>query len=77
MKGCLNDLRSIKQRFPDIKTILSVGGGGEGSAPFPTVANDDTARSVFAQSARDMVEAYQLDGIDSKWLNVQRDLYPS
>lgn len=66
VKGCLGDLKTIKQQYPHIKTILSVGGGGEGSAPFPLVANSSIVRSMFAQSAKNMVDAYGLDGIDSK-----------
>lgn len=65
VKGCINDLRSIKTRYPHIKTILSLGGEG-GSAPFPVVACDGIFRSIFAQNARQMVDAYGLDGIDSK-----------
>ena len=66
IKGCLNDLRSLKARYPNIKTILSVGGGGEGSAPFPAVASNGIVRSNFAQSARQIVDAFGFDGIDSK-----------
>ena len=66
VKGCLNDLKSLKTRYPNIKTILSVGGGGEGSAPFPNVASNGIVRSSFAQSARQIVDAFEFDGIDSK-----------
>ena len=66
VKGCLNDLRSLKTRNPNIRTILSVGGGGEGSVPFAAVASNGIVRSSFAQSARQMVDAFGFDGIDSK-----------
>lgn len=66
MKGCINDLRSVKERYPNIKTILSLGGGGAGSAPFADVASNGIVRSIFAQNARQIVDAYGLDGIDSK-----------
>lgn len=56
----------MKQRYPHLKIILSVGGGGEGSAPFPSVSSSGLVRSMFAQSARTMIDAYGLDGIDSK-----------
>lgn len=69
VKGCLNDLRSLKKQHPNIKTILSVGGGGEGSAPFPTVASNGIVRSSLAQSARQLVDAFGFDGIDSKRLH--------
>ena len=66
VKGCLNDLRALKTQYPKLKTVLSVGGGGEGSAPFPAVASNGIVRSSFAQSARQIVDAFGLDGIDSK-----------
>ena len=69
VKGCLSDLKSLKKRHPNIKTILSVGGGGEGSAPFPAVAGNGIVRSSFAQSARQMVDAFGFDGVDSKLLH--------
>lgn len=69
MKGCLRELRTIKQQYPHIKTILSVGGGGEGSVPFPLAASNGIVRSMFAQSARNMVNAFDLDGIDSEASN--------
>lgn len=65
VKGCLNDLRSLKKTYPNIKTVLSVG-GGEGSAPFAAIASNGMIRSSFAQSARQIVEAFGFDGIDRK-----------
>ncbi len=65
VKGCINELRSIKTRYPHIKTIISLGGGGESSASFPIVASDGILRSTFARNARHIVDAYGLDGIDS------------
>ena len=66
MKGCINDLRALKRRYPNLKTILSVGGEGKGSAPFPAVSSNGIVRTTFAQSARQIVDAYGFDGMDSK-----------
>ena len=67
VKGCLNDLRAIKQQYPHIKTLLSIGGGGKGSAPLPRVAAGEESRSRFAWTAEEIVEVYSLDGIDVDW----------
>lgn len=64
-RGCLNALNDLKQQYPLLKIILSVGGGGEGSAPFAEVAGNGTKRNTFATSARALVDEYGLDGIDS------------
>ena len=63
--GCLNALTNLKQQYPLLKVILSVGGGGPGSAPFAEVASSGTTRNTFAMSARALIDEYGLDGIDS------------
>ena len=66
-KGCLNNLKTVKVHNPHIKTLLSIGGGGKGSAPLPIVAGSAEARSRFAWTAEEMLEIYDLDGIDVDW----------
>lgn len=65
-KGCLNALVASKKKYPNLKVLLSIGGGGEGSIPFAGVASDPLTRQHFASSARTIVDTYKLDGIDSK-----------
>jgi chitinase len=45
--------------------VLSVGGGGKGSDNFAAVAANHTSRERFALTAREIVNEYGLDGIDS------------
>jgi chitinase len=59
-------LNKLKLQYPQLKVLLSIGGGGENSANFPEVAANHTARFNFAQSAKSLVETYGLNGIDSK-----------
>ena len=66
VKGCINDLRSLKKRYPNLKTILSIGGGGKGSVPFPAVTSNGIVRTTFAQSARQIVDTFGFDGMDCK-----------
>ncbi|KAA6416205.1 MAG: class V [Lasallia pustulata] len=65
--GCLNALTNLKQQYPLLKVILSIGGGGPGSAPFAEVASSGTTRNTFAMSARTLIDEYGLDGIDIDW----------
>ncbi|KAI2778726.1 glycoside hydrolase family 18 protein [Daldinia loculata] len=65
-KGCLRALAKLKQQKPDIKTLVSIG-GGSGSAEFPAMAAHSTHRSTFARSCKEFVEQYQFDGIDLDW----------
>lgn len=63
--GCLNSLRNLKRQHPNLKTLLSVGGGGKGSEPFASMASSSSARENFADSAKQMLDTYDFDGLDS------------
>src|SRR5262245_28510708 len=54
----------LKQKHPHLQVILSIGGSGA-SEVFPIVASSTILRDNFARSARGLVEASGLDGIDS------------
>lgn len=64
-RGCLGSLAAIKTQKPHLKVILSIGGGGS-SHNFATVAASAALRDNFGRSARGLVTASGLDGIDSK-----------
>ena len=64
-EGCIRALINLKQREPLLKVILTIGGGGLGSAKFARVAADPTRRHIFARSAADLVRQYDFDGVDS------------
>ena len=67
MQGCLAALAKLKQSSPaqDLKIILSVGGGGKGSEGFVGAAGSELSRQTFARRARETVDRYGFDGIDS------------
>ncbi|OCK74185.1 glycoside hydrolase family 18 protein [Lepidopterella palustris CBS 459.81] len=65
--GCLNSFAALKKKYTVLRVVLSVGGGGKGSEPFAEVARHAASRDRFAQSARDLVMQYCLDGIDIDW----------
>jgi chitinase len=67
-EGCLRSFTQLKKQYTDLKVILSVGGGGKGSENFAQVARSPKATEKFATSARQLVDQFQLDGIDSKVL---------
>jgi chitinase len=55
----------LKQAHPHLQVILSIGGGASNET-FPLVASNPLLRDNFARSARGLVEASGLDGIDSE-----------
>lgn len=67
-EGCLRAFTQLKQQYPQLKVILSIGGGGKGSENFASVARNPSALARFAQSARELVDQFGLDGIDSEML---------
>jgi chitinase len=64
-KGCLGSFMILKQRYPHLKVVLSIGGGAA-SQNFASVAANPVARDNFARTAYSLVQASGLDGIDSE-----------
>ncbi|AEO70202.1 glycoside hydrolase family 18 protein [Thermothielavioides terrestris NRRL 8126] len=66
VQGALGSLMHLKARYPHLQVLLSIG-GGESAETFPIVASNAVLRDNFARSARGLVEASGLDGIDIVW----------
>ncbi|KAI0595571.1 family 18 glycoside hydrolase [Biscogniauxia sp. FL1348] len=64
--GGLGSLMHLKQAHPHLRVVLSIG-GSMSSETFPIVASNTLLRDNFARSARGLVEASGLDGIDIDW----------
>jgi chitinase len=62
--GCLPAFAQLKQQYSKMKLVLSIGGGGKGSENFAAVARSKSRTETFAQSARQLVDQFGLDGID-------------
>jgi chitinase len=60
-------LTSLRKQNPMLQVLISVGGGGNGSAGFSDMAITAEGRKRFLDSAVEMVEKYQLDGVDVDW----------
>uniref|UniRef100_A0A182UA49 Uncharacterized protein n=1 Tax=Anopheles melas TaxID=34690 RepID=A0A182UA49_9DIPT len=57
----------LKQRNPNVKLMVAIGGWNEGSASYSTMANSDLLRAVFVESAVAFVKRYGFDGFDVDW----------
>ncbi|KAH7627640.1 glycoside hydrolase superfamily [Sordaria sp. MPI-SDFR-AT-0083] len=66
VQGALGSLMHLKQKYHHLQVVLSIGGGAS-SETFALVASSPILRDNFAQSARGLVEASGLDGIDIVW----------
>ncbi len=65
-KGSFNQLIKLKQRFPHIKTLISVGGWTD-SDDFSDICNSGNARTDFVSSCAAFITNYSFDGIDFDW----------
>uniref|UniRef100_A0A182PEJ9 Chitinase n=1 Tax=Anopheles epiroticus TaxID=199890 RepID=A0A182PEJ9_9DIPT len=57
----------LKQRNPNVKLMIAIGGWNEGSSSYSTMANSDLLRAVFVESAVSFVKRYGFDGFDVDW----------
>ncbi|KAK4105673.1 glycoside hydrolase family 18 protein [Parathielavia hyrcaniae] len=64
--GALGSLMHLKQRYPHLKVVLSIG-GGDSAETFPIVASNAVLRDKLGRSVRGLIEASGLDGIDVVW----------
>ena len=59
-------LRTLKNAYPDLRILISVG-GWDYSDQFSITASTKENREVFAQSCADFISEHRLDGIDLDW----------
>lgn len=71
VSGGLGSLMHLKQKHPHLQVILSIGGGGSGQA-FANIAASPILCDNLARSARGLVEASGLDGLDIVWQDPQQ-----
>ncbi len=65
--GNFNQLRKLKQQYPHLKILPSIGGWTM-STPFYAMAKNDANRAVFVNSAIAFIKKYDFfDGIDIDW----------
>lgn len=65
--GCLNAWTQLKATHLNLKVILSVGGKGASSKRFAWVGAEAQRREKFSSSAKQLLQIYNLDGIDLNW----------
>ncbi len=65
-KEQIKRLNALKERNPDLKILLSVG-GWSWSGNFSDMALTEETRNIFAESLTDLIVEHDLDGIDIDW----------
>lgn len=62
----LRNLNALKKQNPDLKILISLG-GWTWSGNFSDAMLTPESREIFAQSSVDIIDEYNLDGIDVDW----------
>lgn len=62
-KGHFNVLNSYKKKYPNVKTLISVGGWA-GTSGFYTMCDTAEGRETFANSCVDFIREYGFNGVD-------------
>lgn len=66
LKGNFHQLQLLKQQYPHLKVLVSVGGWNN-SQNFSSMAGSSSTRQIFIQSAIDFMQQYGFDGLDIDW----------
>ncbi|CAF3627853.1 unnamed protein product [Rotaria sp. Silwood1] len=66
LRGNFNQLIKLKEKYPHLCTLISVG-GWTWSGKFSDIAVSDQSRSTFAASCVEFIKKYNFDGVDLDW----------
>ena len=56
-----------KEKNPNLKVLLMIGGWGEAADGFSMMARSAEGRTEFCQSVKEKLKNYNLDGVDFDW----------
>ena len=66
-QGGYKDVIALKDKNPDLKVMLAIGGWNEGVKKYSKMASTPENRSNFVQSVRKFLTHHNFDGLDMDW----------
>ncbi|CAF0940278.1 unnamed protein product [Rotaria sp. Silwood1] len=58
---------ALKEKNPDLKVMLAVGGWNHGSEPFTRMVATEQSRQEFVENSYNLIKQYGFDGLDLDW----------
>ncbi|KAF2888222.1 hypothetical protein ILUMI_17951, partial [Ignelater luminosus] len=65
--GGYRRFNALKERNPNVKTLIAIGGWNEGSEVYSYVASSAQLRTAFVNNALNFVKTHGFDGFDLDW----------
>lgn len=67
-RGHYRTITHLKQKYPNVKFLLSVGGGSDPNTEiYPQILESSAARITFINSVYTQLKTYDFDGLDLAW----------
>lgn len=66
-KGAYKRFNALKNRNPNLKSLIAIGGWNESPAKYSTMAANEGSRRQFASSCVSFIKKYGFDGLDVDW----------
>jgi chitinase len=63
---------ALKEKNPDLKVMLAVGGWNHGSAPFTQMVATEQSRAQFVENSYQFLTKYGFDGLDLGKLKLKK-----
>ena len=57
-------ITALKEKNPDLKVMLAVGGWNHGSQPFTQMVATEASRTQFVENSYNFLKQYGFDGLD-------------
>jgi len=66
-QGAYKRFVKLKQRNPNLKVLLSIGGWNEGSTKYSKMASQASSRKIFIDSCVQFLQRFGFEGLDLDW----------